>query len=573
MPQIINTNLSSLNAQRNLNNSQRGLTVSLQRLSSGLRINSAKDDAAGLAISNRFTTQVRGLSVAVRNANDGISFAQTAESALSEVTTALQRMRDLAVQSANETNSSSDRLSLQAEMDQLKSEISRIAKTTTFNGINILDGTEHLLSFQIGPNANETVSVEGVDAKTYSLGIQPGLVQSTGNRINVGLGEDDGTIGIQHVGDAPAYSTSIENFSIQLDSIDDSDIINIADTKYGGNLDSSTAADQSDRFSENYGTGQAKAIAQRINEIRESGEESLRDVYASATTTFRGSEITTDDFFRVITVVDSSNAPDTNVGEGSLNAGDITINGVDIPAVVFEENDGDGSLTSAINSQSETTGVTAHVDKNGELVLTADDGRDIIFNFGNKGGSSADNIERSRIMNDLFGGGSNLGSDRFTGVSVISGEYIRITGQITISGTDTINFSGNASDLSELGFDANGLSADIAEDNVKATGTIANADITTIDGANLTIETVDSALSQINEYRAKLGALQNRFESTIRNLSSVSESLSSASSRILDADFALETAGLAKSQVLQQSGISILAQANALPQQIISLLT
>ena len=172
MPQIINTNISSLNAQRNLNKSQGSLQTSLQRLSSGLRINGAKDDAAGLAISNRFTTQIRGLNVAVRNANDGISFAQTTESALDEITTSLQRIRDLAVQSANDTNSAADRQSLQEEVDQLVSEIDRIAKTTTFNGNNVADGSLSSLSFQIGANAGETVAVDGVDARASALGSQ-----------------------------------------------------------------------------------------------------------------------------------------------------------------------------------------------------------------------------------------------------------------------------------------------------------------------------------------------------------------------------------------------------------------
>ena len=165
MPQIINTNISSINAQRNLNKSQGSLQTSLQRLSSGLRINSAKDDAAGLAISNRFTTQVRGLNVAVRNANDGISLAQTTESALDEITTSLQRIRDLAVQSANDTNSEADRVSLQEEVDQLIDEIDRIANTTTFNGRNVLNGSLSSYYFQIGANSGEGVEVSGVDAR------------------------------------------------------------------------------------------------------------------------------------------------------------------------------------------------------------------------------------------------------------------------------------------------------------------------------------------------------------------------------------------------------------------------
>ncbi|HED36001.1 MAG TPA: flagellin domain-containing protein, partial [Gammaproteobacteria bacterium] len=166
MPQIINTNIPSLNAQRNLNKSQGELTTSLERLSSGLRINSAKDDAAGLAIANRFTSQIRGLTQASRNANDGISLAQTAEGALSESTNIIQRVRELAIQSANSTNSAQDRLSLQSEVNQLVSELDRISNTTSFNGLKLLDGSFTAQSFQVGAEANQTinVNVEGATA-------------------------------------------------------------------------------------------------------------------------------------------------------------------------------------------------------------------------------------------------------------------------------------------------------------------------------------------------------------------------------------------------------------------------
>ncbi len=170
MAQIINTNILSLTAQRNLNRNQSNMAVSMQRLSSGLRINSAKDDAAGLAISERFTTQIRGLNQAIRNANDGVSFAQTAEGALSTVGGNLQRIRELAVQSINDTNSSSDRQALNNEVSQLISEINRVSSSTQFNGQNILDGSLSNLTFQVGANQNQTISVTGVDSRGSQLG-------------------------------------------------------------------------------------------------------------------------------------------------------------------------------------------------------------------------------------------------------------------------------------------------------------------------------------------------------------------------------------------------------------------
>ena len=514
MPQIINTNISSLNAQRNLNKSQGALQTSLQRLSSGLRINSAKDDAAGLAISNRFTTQVRGLNVATRNANDGISFAQTTESALDEITTSLQRIRDLAVQSANDTNSASDRKSLQSEVDQLVSEINRIAETTTFNGARVANGSLTSLNFQIGANAGETVSVKGVDARASALGSQPGAVQYTLNDGNV----------------AGATETA---FYIQIGSSANATTVEITSAANGGDINIAGAATLQDTEADDYGSGYAKVTAERINSLREDGVEGMEGVYASAKTLADYSDIA------------GTDAADAYVGAGTLANGDLSINGVDIGPVEVQEKDANGALVQAINSKSNVTGVTASTGENGRLVLTADDGRDIIFDV------------TDTAADVLFDGGNN-------------GDIAAITdqakyGNLTISAQDTVTVT--------LGpGPGNWVNSDATDDNVQAVGTIASADITTAEAASITMKSVDSALGQIDSFRADLGAIQNRFESSIRNLSAVSESLSAANSRIKDADFAAETAELSKNQVLQQAGISVLAQANALPQQALSLL-
>jgi flagellin len=187
MASIINTNIGSLNAQRNLSSSQASLSTSMQRLSSGLRINSAKDDAAGLAIADRMTAQIRGSNQAARNANDGISLAQTAEGALSEVTSNLQRIRELAVQSANATNSDSDRASLQAEATQLTEEITRVASQTQFNGTNLLDGSFANKSFQVGANANQSISIASIgNAQATALGSQKLALGGTAMGVNTG---------------------------------------------------------------------------------------------------------------------------------------------------------------------------------------------------------------------------------------------------------------------------------------------------------------------------------------------------------------------------------------------------
>jgi len=515
MPQIINTNISSLNAQRNLNKSQGALQTSLQRLSSGLRINSAKDDAAGLAISNRFTTQVRGLNVATRNANDGISFAQTTESALDEITTSLQRIRDLAVQSANDSNSASDRQSLQAEVDQLVSEIDRIAGTTTFNGAKVANGSLKNLNFQVGANAGETVSVKGVDARASSLGSQPGAVQSTFT--------DGNTAGANQT----ALSITVGGNGTAVD---------VMSASNGGNVTGATVAQLSNTADDNYGSGFAKSLAERINNLREDGVEGLEGVYASAKTTFDYEDAG----------VAAANAADAYVGAGSLAAGDLVINGVQIGPVEVQEKDANGALTNAINSKSSTTGVTASIDDNGRLVLTAEDGRDMVVTTAN----GAEDV--------LWDGGDDAANSN--DLTALTNSFK--SGELTISAQDTLTLSGTGG----------ASTVDTDRTNVQAVGTIANADITTVDAANITMKSVDSALSQIDSFRAGLGAIQNRFESTIRNLSAVSESLSAANSRIKDADFASETAELSKNQVLQQAGISVLAQANALPQQALSLL-
>ncbi|HAG96942.1 MAG TPA: flagellin, partial [Gammaproteobacteria bacterium] len=231
---------------------------------------------------------------------------------------------------------------------------------------------------------------------------------------------------------------------------------------------------------------------------------------------------------------------DAYVGAGTLVNGDLNINGVDIGPVEVQEKDADGSLVKAINSKSDVTGVTASIDDNGYLQLTAKDGRDMVINVTD---SAAD---------ILYDGGDTADANDLTGVT----NDFKV-GDIVVSAQDTITLT---------------TTGTLADDNVQAVGTIANADITSIEGSNITMESVDSALAQIDAFRGELGAVQNRFESTIRNLSAVSESLTAANSRIRDADFAAETANLSKNQVLQQAGISVLAQANALPQQVLSLL-
>lgn len=386
MPQIINTNIASLNAQRNLNASQTDANTALQRLSSGLRINSAKDDAAGLAISERFQSQITGLNMAQRNANDGISLSQTAEGALDEITANLQRIRELAVQSANASNSNSDRAALNQEVQQRVSEINRISGQTSFNGLRVLDGSLPTQTFQVGANTGETIQVNGLDARGSQLG--------------------------SVIGDTSGLSN-------------------------------------------------AMVSGQTVAELFENGE--------------------TVDFTVELPLLDGSGTTTLTINDASS----------------FQD------ILGQVNAQSPQTGITANLNKtNDEIIFSSE-----------------------------FEQPFNV--------------------DVTVASGTTFN-----------------VATTVPDDLV----TVNDTDISTQAGADLAMISLDYAIDQINGLRAELGAVQNRFESTIANLSTTSENLSASNSRIRDADFAKESAELARTQVLQQAGLSVLSQANARPQQVLQLL-
>jgi len=384
MPQIINTNIASLNAQRNLNMSQGTLATSLQRLSSGLRINSAKDDAAGLAIASRFSAQINGLNQAARNANDGISLAQTAEGSLGIISDNLQRIRELAVQSRNATNSASDRAALNTEAQQLKAEIDRVATTTSFNGVKLLDGSFTSQAFQVGANVGETITVSSlVNAQSANL-----------------------------------------------------------------------------------------------------GSSSIAQVTGAAATAFT-----------------------------AITAGDLSVNGVSVGAIAADTNAANraSNLAAAVNSYSSQTGVYA-------TILSSSPTQVVLTNSGSV--PATPNI-----------------------VLALSGTATTATTGLTAATTSAATATGFAA-----------------------------LDISSVAGADTAMTAMDAALSAVNTARATLGAVQNRFSSTVANLQTTSENLSASRSRIQDADFAAETAMLTRAQILQQAGTAMLAQANALPQNVLSLL-
>ncbi len=395
----VNTNVASLNTQRNLNSSTNALATSLQRLSTGSRINSAKDDAAGLQIANRLTSQINGMGVAVKNSNDGISMAQTAEGALEQSTTILQRMRDLSLQAANGSNSAEERKALNSEVVELKKELDRIANTTSFGGKKLLDGSFQATTFQVGAAANETITVKLDEMSSKALEAK----------------FSTGTIPANALGDAvtPAAASGVIAVQVQM---------------AGGDVKTYSAT-----FEEGASQAeQVQALATILN--------------------------------------------DANIGIGA-----------------FINESGAFDIVTAMAS-----------------------------------GTSAGQISSLK-----FGSGPDL------------------------AGAQTV--ANAATDVA--------LTAAPTTDNK-----VSDIDINSVLGAQTAVIIIDQAIQKIDAQRADLGAVQNRFENTIANLQNIAENVSAARGRIKDTDFAAETAALSKNQIMQQAGTAILAQANQLPQSVLSLL-
>ncbi|MBB3117733.1 flagellin N-terminal helical domain-containing protein [Pseudoduganella violacea] len=493
MASVINSNIASLNSQRNLTGSQNALNTSLQRLSSGMRINSARDDAAGLAISDRMTSQIRGMTQAGRNANDGVSLAQTAEGALSSSGDILQRIRELAVQSSTSTNSGSDRAALQTEVTQMAAELNRIANTTAFNGQNLLDGTMGTAQFQVGADAGQLISATGANFQTNIYG---------NNQIaNNTMTAFDGT--------NVANDTRTGNFTIN------------------GPRGSSAAITVAQGDS-------AKAIASKAN-----AESGKTGVSASAITEVN-LKLGPSESFTFDLIGDNTTAVKVSfaVGAGANEASDFA-----------------AALT-AINAQTAKTGITAEFDASAatpSLKLTHSGGADIKVQ--NTALPATPNLVAAvqTYAADgvtLAGAAVNLLDNAAQGVGV---------GRVTFDSSSSFSVTEGTATTMNLGGTSN-------------LNSVSQLDVSTFKGAQLAIKIADAALATVNTQRASFGALQARFASTISNLSATTENLSASRSRIQDTDFAAETASLTRGQILQQAGTAMLAQANSLPNGVLSLL-
>ena len=586
MPLVVNSNIASLNAQRQLLQSGAELDKASERLASGKRINTAADDAAGLAISNRQTSQIRGLDQAVRNANDGISLIQTAEGALDETTNILQRMRELAIQSANGIYSDTDRATLDAEVQQLKSEIDRIADTTSFNGQNILDGSLGDIDLQVGANANQTIglSIEGFN--TNSLGGSAGDI--------VGEGAT-GLAALSAFTSADADTTLYVN-DVELSSLADA----AAGATLNQKLDTINAdlegkgAEASALVSyEASGTGDGKMVAGtdhivltvvdgdgRTQAYQLTDTNSLEDLANKISSDTTVSASVSDDGKLVLSQENAVSVTVTaGAGRSIADVAGIDTNEVETFRMVFTDTSAEKNgvkvegAADAAASATMMTNIAALgldiVDDNGNLQGATNTSQnalnegDLIINgvevgAVTAGGSAA--AQATGLINAI-----NKVSDQ-TGVVASAGQQTSGIALTSTNGNLSIEYGDNA---------ASTIYADTGlqeRNSANGAGSIAAIGVDTEAKAQAAIDVIDGALEQINNTRSDLGAISNRLDFTVSNLSNISENTAAARSRVVDADFASETAQLSKAQVLQQASQAMLAQANARPQQVLSLL-
>ncbi|MCK5818657.1 MAG: flagellin [Psychromonas sp.] len=574
MASVINTNVMSLNAQRQLGKSQETSNQAMERLSSGLRINSAKDDAAGLAISTGMQSQIKGINQAVRNSNDGVSMAQTAEGAMGEMTNILQRMRELSVQSANDTNSALNRGAIQKEVDQLHSELDRIAQTTAFNGINLLDGSSGTTTLQIGANAKETLSFSIDSVTTNDLGLNGNL-----NKGELNGGRVDGLV--------EQSTVLINNVSIG------------AGTKIEGNEALANANTINEKTAE---TGVTATSYNVVQGMHTDGEGK------ALTGITEGIEIKVGDAAAVSLGVTSSmnnlvstiNRDVEGVTASLDNQGGLVLTNATGADIQISGGVGDSLKDSGLSSASGThKGYLALSSANNSPISISDGTsekatpnigakiKDLGFAISNgsgsfktdEGGTVAGGITKSDGIQingvDLVVSGTSV-TDVVSGVNALSSETgvkaTEVGSQIQFSSMNgqaiQITSSQDGQTLQATSLEKLGITNEVGGKVIDSLGT----NVSTMQGASDTISKIDKALDKISESRANLGAIQNRLGSTISNLENVSQNLSASNSRIQDADFAVETSKMSKAQILQQAGTSMLAQANASAQSVLSLL-
>jgi len=546
MALYINTNIASLDAQNNLSTSQMSLQTSLQRLSSGLRINSAKDDAAGLAISTRMTSQIQGLAQASQNANDGISMSQTAEGGMTTIADNLQRMRSLAVQAANGSNSVSDRQSIQAEISQLQAQINQVATQTQYNGTNLLDGSLTSAQFQVGANANQTINMSIGNLQATAIGSYQASGTVSGVAGVIGGGEAVGLMTVAVAGQATAAAAAVGATPAVLAS---EGTATTTVNNAGGSI-SITGNGTSGSITTFTSTATAAQSADQIaNQINASTSIASTGVTASGATNL------TMDFTGLTAAPVSLNLYTTSTdSQGKATTNMITVS------------NGTGSgdlagLVSSINSQSGTSGISATLSGT-KITLSNVTGQDISVQ---NGSSATTNNGATGIV--VTGQTSVAGTLTNSGAGVTlaaggAGDTATVGGQVLFSSPNSYSVTAAAAGVVQTAGDTIGSSLNAVN----------SINVSSVAGANSAIAVIDAALLKVNNQEADMGAVQNRFTSVISNLATSGQNLTAARSLIQDTNFAAETANLTRSQILQQAGTAMLAQANSVPNGVMALL-
>jgi len=614
----INSNINSLVAQQNLNGSQSALSQAITRLSSGKRINSAADDAAGLAISTGMQTQINGLNQGVSNANDGVSMIQTASSGLAQITSSLQRIRQLAVESSSGGLTADNQAALQQEVEQQIAEVNRIASQTTYNGKNVLDGSAGNVSFQVGANVGQTISLNltnsvsaanlgtGVVSKGSVLGTMTGLSLTADGQNFTGTGNAALTT-INILADGNGGFTFTDQNNQALTSAAVTNLFGGAAINKGTGTPLTLSPQGALTGGANAAQTSAIAAIQSANaQLTPGGFASTGTVLSTIALTtpakadLSGEDATTGTIASIQVTADGSGGYAFKALDGTGNDITSTVTGGSAGlASLFSTTEGSGNTpgTLALSSTGNTalsdagtldtavaTGISAATTANTYTAATYPDAT-------TKLGSVSINLDAA---GNAIAAGDTTTAVAFTSVDVYgdgSGGYTFKT--VDSSGVATAMtatasaalFSQGASVSGTNGKALTGAGALTENDNATAAaaglksvtanntpGTVANINISTTDGANLAMESIDNALNTVNNIQATLGAAQNRFTAIATTQQAQSTDLSQAQSQISDADFAQETANLSKAQVLQQAGISVLAQANSLPQQVLKLL-
>ena len=570
---VINTNITSMIGQQNLSKSQSALTTSMERLSSGLRINSAKDDAAGQAIANRMSAQITGLAQSQRNANDGISVAQTAEGALNQVNDNLQRVRELTVQAQNGTNSQDDLTSIQNEIGQRLNEINRISEETSFNGVKVL-ASDQGLQIQVGSNDGEAITVNLEEINAETLGLTGFNVDGSGTPNELAETKDIAAAGFTQVGTSNKYENTSFNTATNVGDL-------LKNLENGGTVTADPAGTpvkytynaDSNSFSFNRtgvaidGTGTnldpdlgLTPSAGEVNTITVEMGGEVKEVNISSSGDLSLAE-TGENLFLTGTA-GSKELSVTNTGSGSVATID------DLASELAESARADGKITTADGTVYSNAGAaTTGINTTGETIAFEDlqtqiEGDAVAYDVDTDGKGTAANqysINASEaVFNVLTGGTQDATTATFT--SGFKGDYSLTSGSTGATASVYVNENGKITD---------GAASEIY---VNEDGDLTLEDVSGSTKTEDPLATLDAALNQVDSLRSDLGAIQNRFESAITNLQTNETNLSAARSRIEDADYATEVANMTRAQILQQAGTSVLAQANQIPQNVLSLL-